>query len=148
MRFQDLVTLVQGKGFYKAMEGFMTGNYLTHNIFYQDDPSAVLYSLDSGWTDRTLLKSEGNLYFQKENGKYMIQYTRDVSNLVKSSSLVEWQKQGYDKDSVIGDPLFLGMAKDDYRLKTDSPAFKLGFVPIDATKIGPRIPWGSSWNAR
>ena len=147
VRFQDLVTLVQGKGFYKAMGGFMTGNYLAHNIFYQSDLSAVLYTLDSGWTDRTVLKSEGNLYFQKGNGQYLIQYTRDVSNLVKSSSLVEWQKQGYDRDSLTGDPLFDDSTQDDYRLKADSPAFKLGFVPIETTKIGPRVLWGSSWKS-
>ena len=67
--FQDLVTLVQGKGFYKAMEGFMTGNYLVHNIFFQNDPSAILYTLDSGWTDRTLLKSQKKIsIFRKEVG--------------------------------------------------------------------------------
>jgi parallel beta-helix repeat protein len=104
VRFQDLVTLVPGKGFYKAMEGFMAGNYLAHNIFYQNDASAFLYTLDSGWTDRTLLKSEGNLYFQKGNGQYLIQYTRDVANLLRTSPIAEWQKQGYDKDSGIGGP--------------------------------------------
>jgi len=36
------------------------------------------------------------------------------------------------------DPLFIDAAKGDFRLKADSPAFKLGFEPIPFDKIGPR----------
>jgi parallel beta-helix repeat protein len=146
VRFQDLVTFVQGKGFYKQMEGFMTGNYLTHNIFYQSDPSAFLYSLDSGWTDRTVSTSEANLYFQSGEGKYLIQYTRDL-NPEKTSTFADWKSSGFDMDSSIGDPLFNDPQNDDYRLKGQSPAFKLGFVPIDLGKIGPRNQWGMAISA-
>jgi len=45
-------------------------------------------------------------------------------------------------------PLFFDWTKDDYRLKADSPALKLGFVPIETTKIGPRNGWESSWNSK
>ena len=46
----------------------------------------------------------------------------------------KWQKKGFDLNSVIADP----PARDDYRLNPESPAFKLGFQPIDVTKIGIR----------
>jgi hypothetical protein len=36
------------------------------------------------------------------------------------------------------DPLFVDAAKGNFRLKADSPAFKLGFEPIPFDKIGPR----------
>jgi len=52
--------------------------------------------------------------------------------------MAEWQKMGYDIHSEIADPLFVDPKKDDYRLKPDSPALKLGFMPIDTTKIGMR----------
>ncbi|OGV63798.1 MAG: hypothetical protein A3K19_14025 [Lentisphaerae bacterium RIFOXYB12_FULL_65_16] len=48
-----------------------------------------------------------------------------------------WQAKGLDQHSVVADPRFVNPAKDDYRLKTDSPAFALGFVPIPVDQIGP-----------
>lgn len=47
-----------------------------------------------------------------------------------------WQQVGWDKHSVIADPLFEDWEKDDYRLKPESPAFKLGFEKIPVEKIG------------
>lgn len=41
------------------------------------------------------------------------------------------------KDNLVDqDPLFVNAAKGDYRLKPESPAFKLGFKPIPMEKIG------------
>ena len=48
-----------------------------------------------------------------------------------------WQARGMDRHSVVADPLFLDPARDDYRLKPESPAFKLGFKPIPIARIGP-----------
>jgi parallel beta-helix repeat protein len=48
-----------------------------------------------------------------------------------------WQTLGFDAKSVVGDPLFVGRDKDDYRLRPESPALKLGFQPIPVEKIGP-----------
>ena len=48
----------------------------------------------------------------------------------------EWQATGQDKHSVVADPKFVDAAKYDFRLQPDSPAFKLGFKPIDRSTIG------------
>ena len=41
------------------------------------------------------------------------------------------------KDNLVGtDPLFVDAARGDFRLKPDSPAYKLGFEPIPFEKIG------------
>ena len=42
----------------------------------------------------------------------------------------------YDRHSVVADPRFVNPARRDYRLRTDSPALKLGFKSIDTAKIG------------
>ena len=41
-----------------------------------------------------------------------------------------------DKDSIVADPLFIDPAHDDFRLKPDSPAFKLGFKDFDMSAAG------------
>ncbi len=57
-----------------------------------------------------------------------------------------WQALGVDKHSLVADPLFVNATKDDYRLRKNSPAFKLGFKPIPVEKIGPyRDPLRASW---
>ncbi|MDD4870444.1 MAG: right-handed parallel beta-helix repeat-containing protein [Kiritimatiellae bacterium] len=48
-----------------------------------------------------------------------------------------WQARGMDQHSVVADPLFINVEKEDYRLKSDSPAFKLGFKSIPVKAIGP-----------
>jgi hypothetical protein len=47
-----------------------------------------------------------------------------------------WQAAGMDRHSIIADPLFVDAAHDDYRLRPDSPAFRLGFRPIPVEEIG------------
>jgi hypothetical protein len=57
----------------------------------------------------------------------------------KDSVLVtfsEWQAKGYDADSNMADPLFVDAAARDLRLRSDSPALKMGFAPTDLAKIG------------
>ncbi len=50
----------------------------------------------------------------------------------------QWRAAGQDKNSIIADPLFVDLAKDDFRLKPDSPAKQVGFVPFDVSDVGPR----------
>jgi len=54
------------------------------------------------------------------------------------ASLEQWHKRGHDEHSIIADPLFVDPAHDDFRLKPDSPAFKLGFKQPDISNVGPR----------
>ena len=49
-----------------------------------------------------------------------------------------WQAEGWDKNSLVADPLFVDWKNDDFRLKPESPAFKLGFEAIPVEKIGIR----------
>jgi parallel beta-helix repeat protein len=54
------------------------------------------------------------------------------------TTLEQWRARGHDRNSVISDPLFVSPAGDDFRLKPNSPAFKIGFQPIDLRHVGPR----------
>ena len=73
----------------------------------------------------------------------------DRVSLVEVEPLDEWrslQAAGFDGNSLVADPLFVAPEKDDWRLKPDSPAFKLGFQRIPMDKIGPYAdPLRASW---
>ncbi len=49
-----------------------------------------------------------------------------------------WLAAGWDRGSLLADPCFVDSAQDDYRLRPESPAWKLGWQAIPVEKIGPR----------
>ena len=55
-----------------------------------------------------------------------------------SYSFDEWKGKGLDQDSVVADPLFVDAENRDLSLRPESPAFRLGFRPIDISDVGPR----------
>lgn len=60
----------------------------------------------------------------------------DLREAVLMDEWEAWQAQGMDRGSVIADPLFVAPEADDYRLRPESPAFRLGFEPIPVERIG------------
>jgi hypothetical protein len=48
------------------------------------------------------------------------------------------QALGYDRSSVVADPLCADPAAGDFTLGQGSPALALGFRPIDLSDVGPR----------
>lgn len=57
----------------------------------------------------------------------------------------KWHALGFDKSSLFSDPMFVDLANGDYRLKPESPAFKLGFKPFDLRKVGLREDFPAHW---
>ncbi|NBX29817.1 hypothetical protein EBR04_05105, partial [bacterium] len=51
-------------------------------------------------------------------------------------TLAEWQTAGHEQGSIVADPGFVAADRHDYRLKPDSPARALGFVPHDWSTAG------------
>ena len=93
------------------------------NIVYYD--TGIL--LGANWGDDHF-KMDHNLYFDTSS--------RPIS--FAGASLDEWRKRGHDEHGIIADPLFVDPKKYDFRLKPDSPAFKLGFKQPDVSNVGPR----------
>jgi len=48
----------------------------------------------------------------------------------------QWQARGFDRHSVVADPLFVNPAAGDYRVREDSPALKLGFRNFSMDRFG------------
>lgn len=120
----------------------MVGNKFRHNIVCYQDTNSVLYTY---FQDRCPEQNETdrNLVWHHDQP---ITVQHSTGWKLAKLSWEEWQKAGHDQHSIIADPLFVNAAKDDYRLKTNSPAFKLGFKPIPVEKIGPyEDPLRASW---
>ncbi|MHB0998808.1 MAG: right-handed parallel beta-helix repeat-containing protein [Armatimonadota bacterium] len=81
--------------------------------------------LGSNWSSDNY-KLDYNLYWN--TGKRPINFA--------GMDLSEWQKKGQDVHSIIADPGFVDISKDDYRLRPDSSALKIGFKPIAMTGFG------------
>jgi hypothetical protein len=93
------------------------------NIVYFDNGKL----LKGGWTnDRFVM--DRNLYWDASHPDGDIRFGE--------ATFAEWQARGHDQHSLIADPQFVDPAHYDFRLKPTSPAFALGFVPIDASTIG------------
>lgn len=79
------------------------------------------------WLDFGVVQ-DYNLYFDARGGPVkFLKYTFE-----------EWKAKGLDTHSVIADPLFVDPAHGDFTLRPESPAFRLGFRPIDVSNVGPR----------
>jgi hypothetical protein len=72
---------------------------------------------------------------------YNIYYNPDIpvdSVRFDGDTFSEWQARGKDEHSLITDPMFVDPKNYDFRLQPDSPAFQMGFQPIDLSSVGPR----------
>jgi len=105
-------------------------NVVRRNIFVQ---KGTLYNFSRVPSDR--FTCDHNLAWRRGEELLVTGRTYEPSRggLISFS---EWQKLGFDKASVIADPLFVDPENDDYRLRPESPALKLGFEPIPVRKIG------------
>ncbi|MGJ8676707.1 MAG: right-handed parallel beta-helix repeat-containing protein [Akkermansiaceae bacterium] len=113
----------------KMFEGPATGGSIKRNIFYSTKvpDKFILQGKTTRGRKAALAKdadTDFNIYYCAEDPSV------GVEELKKS------QKEGVDKHSLAVDPLFVDAANGDFRLKPESPALKLGFVPIDLSKVG------------
>jgi hypothetical protein len=127
-------------GYYLSLrEGPMTGATIQRNIFYSSSEKCVFIDeLPPGQGRKTEDRRGRKLARSKDaDTDYNIYYCAGNPEL-SQTMLARQQRDGVDVHSLAVDPLFVDPENGDFRLKPDSPAFKLGFVPIDVSKIGLR----------
>lgn len=91
------------------------------NIVYFDTGTL----LGGKWSN-DLFKMDRNLYWRVEGQPFDFAKT----------TFDAWRQRGHDTHSIIADPLFVDPNKGDFTLKPGSPADRVGFVPIDISKVG------------
>jgi parallel beta-helix repeat protein len=150
--------------FAPQMDGNMTGNRFCRNIFYSALPpnaDQLKGGPNAGSTvlqlyrfrDKTIEDSDYNVYFIRPgsggtynvgfhpsnvDSPYITALPKDPKSGLKIIPFEKWQQMGFEEHSLRVDPLFVDAERDDYRLKPESPALKLGFEPIDFGRVGIR----------
>lgn len=119
----------------EALRGFRRGQRIVRNIFVSADPAFVLYSFHE-WSDALWQEADHNIVFSPTHREVLIRGVGEKQTI----GLDEWKRIGFDLHTLVADPLFVNPERDDYRLKPGSPALRLGFAPIDTTRIGVREP--------
>ena len=109
----------------------MSGNEFVRNIIAYRDPQAKLFRFNNVSLDHN--RWDWNLVWHY--GLPLI--TGQKKGVEATDEWAAWQAKGQDTRSLVADPLFVDADRDDYRLRPDSPAFKLGFKPIPMDEIGP-----------
>ena len=108
------------------MAGFFGGNRFCRNIVV-NCAANVLYP-GNRFRDRAVAQSDYNLIYNAADG---------------SAYLDNQRRHGFEAHSLAADPMFVDPARGDYRLRPQSPAWQLGFQPIDLRRIGPNGAAGS-----
>jgi parallel beta-helix repeat protein len=146
--------LIENNVVYRAKSGgfhqhYGQNNIVTNNIFaFAKDFQLRRTRAEDGHS----FTFERNIVYYDTGGLLDVawdddHYTMDYNDYFDTSgrpitfagaSLEDWKKRGHDQHSIIADPGFVDPKKADFRLKPDSPAFKLGFKQIDVSKVGPR----------
>ena len=107
----------------------MTGTRCVRNIFAYSDPKAKL-AAGRKW-EQAIAESDYNLIWH--GGEPIALNLPDVAD---GDYWAAWRKLGFEQHSVIADPKFRDARHDDYRLRPDSPALKLGFRPLPFEQMG------------
>jgi len=101
------------------------GNRFLRNIVYSDlDPPGKVRV--TNW--------EPDLDFVIDSNLYWVTGGQPPETTV--APWKTWREWGFDKNSVVADPLFEDVSKEDFRLNSGSPALALGFKPIDVSRVG------------
>jgi len=109
------------------------------NIVYYNDPKTSLfthYQVAAEDRDKVLKQGDYNTYWL-EGGGEMFVGDWGIGNK-PILDFEQWKELGYDSHSMVADPMFVDPANNNYNLKPNSPALKLGFKPIDMSTVGPR----------
>jgi hypothetical protein len=113
---------------------FHLGNEYNHDRYFRNITVMArgdVYSVIAPPARGPWLEEIDNNCFYSKSGKFTAQISQERGEngpkRGRRVDLEEWHKLGFDQNSVFGDPLFVNPAENDYRVRPESPALRLGF---------------------
>ncbi len=134
---------------YMLFAGKMSNIRFRRNIFAWSKPDADFMRLNLGGDidlEEIFTEFDNNIYSPPEGSEMTFSGMPgeavarvEMTGLDQSDkTLASWHAMGFDNNSATADPMFVDPKSDNFDLQPESPALKMGFEPIDASKIGPR----------
>ena len=126
--------------YFKLVEGPSTGASNKKNIFYAFEDGCTFISEPSEGGGNADEDSAGReiAHMKDVDSDYNIYFCK--ANKSKGDETLKiLQNEGIDANSKVEDPMFVDPENGDFRFKPNSPALKMGILPIDLTKVGLRI---------
>jgi hypothetical protein len=130
------------------------GNIIQNNVFALAGRGMMDRSGDPGKLGQTGVFYRNIFYYNGDKGPLFAPKTWSNYDIVLDCNLYydvtgkpprfldfnfeQWKSKGLDCNSIVANPLFVDPEKGNFRLKPESPAFKLGFRPIDLGSVGIR----------
>lgn len=121
--------------FTSQVEGQMAFTF-DHNIVVTHDQPVFQGGYLADLREHCLL-SENNVFWSDAN-QSVIFCSGDPLQQAPALTWEDWQALGRDRHSLVADPRFRDISRDDFTLQENSPALTLGFQPLDFTDVGPR----------
>ena len=115
---------------YSAQEEHL-GVTFESNILLSHDMPILRQAGPERWTPRQT-RFQRNLYWCEAGAP---EFSRPTSS--SGDQWADWRRD-HDPDGVLADPLFVDPQRGDFRLRPDSPALAMGFVPFNISQCGPR----------
>ncbi|MDC0177902.1 right-handed parallel beta-helix repeat-containing protein [Polaribacter sp.] len=129
----------RGGLYLKLVEGPSTGATLKRNIFYSTTDMCIFLSEPKAGKGLVGEDSRGRVpaRIKDMDSDYNIYFSK-ADNTIAEKRLAKSQRDGVDKNSKAIDPLFVDPDNGDFSFQPNSPALKMGILPIDISKIGLR----------
>ena len=113
-----------------------TGTEFHHNIVAYTHPESTLIYCGRKAQD-SIARWDHNLYWHwGAEAKVYLPGEEAYAQWFRPFAF--WRGLGFDKESLVADPLFVDAGRHHYALRPGSPALKMGFEPIDLSGVGPR----------
>jgi uncharacterized lipoprotein YddW (UPF0748 family) len=127
-------------------------NIVRNNIFAFGKEAQVQRSREEAHTgfafERNIVVWDSSKFYEGkiQEGNYVFDWNlygagRKEFN-VDSLPFRKWQEKGFDRHSLVADPMFVNPGAGDFRLKANSPASLIGFQPIDFGPVLSPLPLG------